>query len=429
MATVPHIHDVDPAHLLNPSAAEGAYRDAYISAEATGSNFGGSTSLLVKRLASDPKSGDPIKDTVALVYWDLKRFLPADAVITAAVWHAWVWANTLTTGHNIKIVRVRRNVAPNLPAELGATWLQFGVVTQAPLVATSGGNDWLEDSGIGWVVDEWVGQWVEQQSHGGDGEGREVVSNTSERLYVTPDWGTNPGAGVSYAINRWRAGGCGSVASDIDTGVIDDLGDMSGLGSNVWMVKDIINVVSDAWSSRNGICAFRAYRSDVLDESGHMTWYTKEQGALFWPHCRITYTLNDATFQAFVFDSGIAVGTMTPKSFAETASLSETLATTVTFAQLFAETASMAEAFGRRIALGISETASFSEALARKIARTFAETASASEAFASRVIVRLPFAETMSMSETLSTLKRVGAIFGGVLRRIRRKKRDTPEED
>ena len=66
--------------------------------------------------------------------------------------------------------------------------------------ATSGGNDTLTDSGQTWGTNEWAGFTVEIMFGLGQGQKREILSNTATELTVDTNWGQNPDATSEYTI-------------------------------------------------------------------------------------------------------------------------------------------------------------------------------------------------------------------------------------
>lgn len=65
---------------------------------------------------------------------------------------------------------------------------------------TSSGNNTLTDTGSGWTIDEWEGFQVDASS---GSEIRHILSNTSDTLTISKDWGSNPSG--SYTINSLSA--------------------------------------------------------------------------------------------------------------------------------------------------------------------------------------------------------------------------------
>lgn len=101
--------------------------------------------------------------------------------------------------------------------------------------------------------------------------------------------------------SAWAAPGASDTTNDRDTTVAVGLGAITTAG---WKNYDILSLVSDAWSNRNGICTFIFERNDpFMTAQGMIKPATKEYRVFNLHrehHLRITYTLDGRTFQVMV---------------------------------------------------------------------------------------------------------------------------------
>jgi len=140
MADITLTHDCDIERRPVPLALNGDFRDTCMDENAPDS-------------AQDVYQIHPgsfgVKDEEyehrALLYFDLKAFIPASATITAAVWHFYV-VNLSTTGETFRAVRCRRHDWK----EDEATWNSYktGSAWTSP-----GASDTTSDRDTGVVVD------------------------------------------------------------------------------------------------------------------------------------------------------------------------------------------------------------------------------------------------------------------------------------
>ncbi len=280
------VHDCDIERRPVPAAVGGDFRDCHIDISAAHSNT--DANFVTPGL----KDAKELFEVRALLLFDLTKFIPASATITAAVW----WFNvqgTDATGQLFRAVRCRRQDW----VENQASWNAFKN-PQDYGTADPSGNDTLIDGTKSWATNEWTGYRVHIKTGTGAGQTRAVVSNNATTLTVSPNWSTNPNATSTYTVgNVWEAAGASDTAADRDTGVVDLLGNLPTTG---WKNLNLINLVSDAWDNRSGICTFIMERYDDLTHIGMAFIYTKNIGGTYPHHLRITYTLDGRTFQVMV---------------------------------------------------------------------------------------------------------------------------------
>jgi len=234
----------------------------------------------------------------ALLLFDLTKFIPASATITAAVWWFYVQI-TGATGQLFRAVRCRRHDWK----EDEATWNAYKNPSDHG-TAESGTANTLTDSDQSWATDEWVGHNVYITAGTGAGQTRTVTGNNATTLTVSSNWTTNPDATSQYIVGAiWEAPGASGTTSDRDTGVLVSIGTLPTTG---WKNIDFLTLVSDAWANRDGICTFIVERFDAfMTTIGAAYIQAKNIGAApgyEWAphHLRITYTLADRTFQVMV---------------------------------------------------------------------------------------------------------------------------------
>lgn len=79
------------------------------------------------------------------------------------------------------------------------------------------------------------------------------------------------------------------------------IGNMNSTG---WQSTNILSMVSDAWANRSGICTFIIRRIDNDGDDGEFKIHAKNFYSIDpnrVPHLRIAYTLDERTFEAFIF--------------------------------------------------------------------------------------------------------------------------------
>jgi hypothetical protein len=76
-------------------------------------------------------------------------------------------------------------------------------------VATAGAATTITDSTQSWTTNQFsvAGAWVRITAGTGAGQIREIVSNTSTQITVTPAWTTNPTAGSAFSVIGYRRAG------------------------------------------------------------------------------------------------------------------------------------------------------------------------------------------------------------------------------
>ena len=106
MADITLVHDVDILRrdAATPITMGGDFRDTYIENESVDLNHGADIAFTVG--ISNAKIAPYHKRP--LIYWDLTKFLPADAAIVSAIWHIYIQSSTELEAANYWIHRVRR---------------------------------------------------------------------------------------------------------------------------------------------------------------------------------------------------------------------------------------------------------------------------------------------------------------------------------
>jgi hypothetical protein len=285
--------DCDVVRRPDPTAYEGDFRDTYIE-EISPNTMHDGTQVSAGIVVPAGKGSEYRR--FGLFHYDLRAFVPDSAVITAAMWHFYVRSTDSTAEHSFRAVRTKRDWFERV-----ATWYAFKSPSDGGY-ASSGGADYLEESGAGWDTDEWVGFPVSIISGTGAGQTRTVTSNTAVRLYVSPDWTTPPDNTSQYAVgNLWTTPGALDVTDDRDMGTLVNLGSLHTTG---WFAKDLLTIVSDAWDNRSGVCAFLLERYDAgagiqgVANIDAKNYYDTDPATVH--HLRITYTLDGRTHQAHV---------------------------------------------------------------------------------------------------------------------------------
>lgn len=106
-------------------------------------------------------------------------------------------------------------IAPGFQLNDGCTvTIEGGAVVvfdtpDVPGVATAGAASTITDSTKSWTVNQFsaAGAWVRITAGTGAGQIREIVSNTSTQITVTPAWTTNPTAGSAFSVIGYRRAG------------------------------------------------------------------------------------------------------------------------------------------------------------------------------------------------------------------------------
>jgi hypothetical protein len=293
MANITIIDDVDIERRPTPAAVGGDFRD---------SNSDSSNADLAIDATQFWAGVNGVKGATythrAYLYFDLLKYIPPDATITAAYWHFYVATTDATAAQAFHIDRLRKTVV-----EDEGTWNDYKSGDNG--TASGGGNNYLDDSSKSWTTNEWQNDTVAILSGTGAGQERVIASNTGTRLTVSVNWTTNPDATSVYRINGWATAGAYNTTYDIDTSVTKTLGTLETTG---WKALDILTMVSDAWSTRSGICQFLMTRTSAPTTLGMVTIHAKNYYATdpaLVHHLRITYTLAGKTFQVFVFDGDV----------------------------------------------------------------------------------------------------------------------------
>lgn len=115
------------------------------------------------------------------------------------------------------------------------------------------------------------------------------------------DWKEDEANWNSYKTgSSWTTAGAEDVDDDRDPSVNASIGALDTTG---WKSKNVLTLVSDAWSNRSGICTFIMERFDVfMADQGEAMLHAKNYQP-YGPethHLRITYTLAGRTFQVMV---------------------------------------------------------------------------------------------------------------------------------
>lgn len=211
------VHDCDIDRRPDPQALNGDFRDTCMD-EIAPDNTHDANQFHPGVLAPGGKGNE--YEHRALLLFDLTKFIPASATITAAVWWLYVMTADTDTDHAYYLERLTR-------------------------------ADWKE---------------------------AEATWNS----YKTGSSWTNPG------------GDFGTPPNPINLGAITTTG---------WKNYDVIDLVSDAWDDRAGICTFIMRRvDDEMTANGEVYFHAKNYQP-YGPethHLRITYILADRTFQVMV---------------------------------------------------------------------------------------------------------------------------------
>ncbi len=160
MGTVTLTHDCDINRLDSPWDVPGAgvFKDAYMTEDSPNNAYGDDNIECFAHVLVTEKD-DPHWE--ALHYYDLNHFLPAGAIITAAVWWIYVTYTDMQVGQNIRVYRTRADWT-----ELGATWNKYdgvnnwginhdrdaGVIANLGQITSTG---WKSFSIIDLVDDAW----------------------------------------------------------------------------------------------------------------------------------------------------------------------------------------------------------------------------------------------------------------------------------
>ncbi len=291
------VHDVDIERRPDPDAYEGDFRDTYIE-DAGPNNVHDGTQVTIGY------SSKVAVERRGLFYFDLKKYIPASATITAAVWHFYCPVTSVPTDvYKWRLYRLVRTILERI-----ATWNTYG--NEEIGVTTGGGANYLDDSSKSWDANEHAGKLLNCEDTGGIT--RTILSNTATRITINENWSVPPGSGKDYEIlGAWTTPGAFHNGDDIDTSV--DVFSLTCPNTNDgvgWYDCDSYSdIEDDAWTNRNGSCTFMGYRSNNTTLTGEFQIEAKNRyGTL--PervhHLRITYTLDGKTFQAFVYDGDIS---------------------------------------------------------------------------------------------------------------------------
>ena len=125
MGTVTLTHDCDVERLDSPLAANGPFQDSYIEENSPDANHWDTPEMFAWRFITEKIT----EEWRSVVVFDLNKFIPADATITAAVWHFYVTqANMVDAALEIRARRtsdaaevVEDEVTWNVPTS-GETW-------------------------------------------------------------------------------------------------------------------------------------------------------------------------------------------------------------------------------------------------------------------------------------------------------------------
>jgi hypothetical protein len=115
-------------------------------------------------------------------------------------------------------------------------------------LATGGGNNFLDDAGAAWSVNQFQNAYIWIYSGAGAGQIRQIASNTATRITVTVNWAVNPNATSYYAI------GGGATLTGTDTShinIISKLVSIYGFGHTGATSQDIsvINSLVDIYNN------------------------------------------------------------------------------------------------------------------------------------------------------------------------------------
>ena len=166
MAAITHIHDCDDERRDSPTAIDGDFRDVYLAEQNPDSNWdsgsgGWSLSAGVSQ-AGGGKSGDPRKDDHTILRYDLNAFIPADAIITAAVIWFYVNSTGATAFHTFAINRLattdwKEAEASWNNAKSGSSWPTAGgdYTTPQVLIGTITTTGWKNYDITTIVTDAW----------------------------------------------------------------------------------------------------------------------------------------------------------------------------------------------------------------------------------------------------------------------------------
>ena len=297
MADVTLIHDCDIMRRGDGSAPadfEGDFRDCFIYQDPnyTNENYGGN----VYQFHSGGVTGKEDNQLkYGLLRFDLRSFIPASAVITAARWWFYVGTTSATASHLFRLVRCRRTDWK----ELKATWNSYKDADNGQ--AESGGPYNLTDNDKAWTTNQWVNYRVRITGGTGLGQCRLIASNSATTLTVSTEWGAPDATSTYDILTPWTSPGASDPTYDRDTSVYVNIGALDTAG---WKNYDILTLVSDAWSNRAGVCTFLMERYDGLNEVGyaliHAKHYYVGAGPTLVHRLRITYTLDGKVFQVIV---------------------------------------------------------------------------------------------------------------------------------
>jgi hypothetical protein len=101
------VHDCDVERRPEPQALDGDFRDCFMDQIAPDGTHGMGNHIDVGVHVPGGKGSE--YETRGLVLFDLLKFIPASAVIIAAVWWFYVQTTDAAPGHNFRAVRCRRH--------------------------------------------------------------------------------------------------------------------------------------------------------------------------------------------------------------------------------------------------------------------------------------------------------------------------------
>ncbi len=158
MAAVTVVHDCDIEMLDSPTALGGVFRNCKLSDEYPTYNYYGDLA------AGKQASGKGSFHFHALVRFDLNRFIPADATITAAVWHVYYY--TSVGGPDPHTYHVRRCVRTDWVEDeatwnvykTGSNWAQSGGELADPTITLGNieGSGWQTFTITDMATDAWA---------------------------------------------------------------------------------------------------------------------------------------------------------------------------------------------------------------------------------------------------------------------------------
>lgn len=289
------VHDCDCERRPDPLAKEGDFRDCYMESGIQSEDTEHDLGLVAMGVVVPGGKGSEFEDRGLFLY-DLKAFIPADAIITAAVWHPYIAATDAAGTHSFRAHRIRRHDL----MEDHATWEAYklydsGTATGGTTTTiVDGGKNWTDDL-TGYKVKVWYGTGYNWTT---------VTSNTPTQLTVSPAIGDVDAGDLYWIRTPWAAVGASDTSTDRDTGVGFNIG-TGVFNSTGWKAITCTTLVNDAWTNQGGICTFIVERFDAfMSTQGYAQVHAKPPPPTdpyaTTHHLRVTYTLADRTFQVMV---------------------------------------------------------------------------------------------------------------------------------